>query len=148
MLQIRKGLFETNSSACHKLIVPADQSFTIPKVVNLNADMTAGLTFLYELLTDTSWGIDSWIPFLYANGVEEIKYTGDNKELHEAIAKYKGSTDCRYRPSLPNTGNEVFPTNIYLSLLFGEDTQYLRDAYDDEREPEEKDGRHFVFIWR
>lgn len=148
MLSIRKGMFETNSSSCHKLIAPADQSYTIPKVVDFDRKDTDGLAFLYDMFETRDYYIELWIPFLYANGVEEIIYTGDNIALKGAIEEFKGTTEVSRRPDLPSQGNEVLPNTVYLSIIFGEDTFYMYNAYDDEREPEEKDGRHFVFIWR
>lgn len=145
MISIRKGQFETNSSSCHKLIVPAEQQFIVPKILNFNSD-ASGIEFLQDYLEKNDHLADYWISFLYANGVEEIKYFGDNTKIESAIEKYKGCTEAKGKPCLPSVACEVLPTYVYLSAIFGENI-YLYYAYDYEDEPEELDGKHFVFIW-
>lgn len=145
MIQVRYNIFETNSSSCHKLIVPSEQSFTVPKSVRLTKGQTNGIDFLIDELEDTTYP-DDWIRLLYASGVEEIIYNGSNNYIRHAIEINKGVTEFGDLPWLP-TSRGRFPRQVYLLILFGENTQYLEHAYSDEKEPEEKDGQHFVFTW-
>jgi hypothetical protein len=145
MIQVRYNIFETNSSSCHKLIVPFEQSFTVPKSVRLTKGYTNGIDFLMDELEDT-YVADAWIRLLYASGVEEIIYNGSNDSIRHAIEINKGVTEFGDLPWLPTSGGRL-PRQVYLLILFGENTQYLEHAYSDEKEPEEKDGQHFVFTW-
>lgn len=145
MIQVRYNIFETNSSSCHKLIVPFEQSFTVPKTVRLTKGHSNGIDFLIDELEDTNFH-DAWIRLLYASGVEEIIYNGSDDSLRNAIEINKDVTEFGDLPYLSGSHGRL-PRQVYLLILFGESTQYLEHAYSDEREPEEKDGQHFVFTW-
>ena len=84
MIQVRYNIFETNSSSCHKLIVPFEQSFTVPKTVRLTKGHSNGIDFLIDELEDTDIA-GPWIRLLYASGVEEIIYNGSNDSIRYAI---------------------------------------------------------------
>ena len=145
MIQVRYNIFETNSSSCHKLIVPFEQSFTVPKTVRLAKGQTNGIDFLIDELEDTNFH-NAWIRLLYASGVEEIIYNGSDDSLRYAIEINKDATEVGDLPWISGSNGRL-PRQVYLLILFGENTQYLEHAYSDEREPEEKDGQHFVFTW-
>lgn len=145
MIQVRYSIFETNSSSCHKLIVPFEQSFTVPKTVRLTKGHSNGIDFLIDELEDIHFQ-DYWIRLLYASGVEEIIYNGSDDCLRNAIEINKDVTEFGDLPWISGSNGRL-PRQVYLLILFGENTQYLEHAYSDEREPEEKDGQHFVFTW-
>lgn len=145
MIQVRYSIFETNSSSCHKLIIPFEQSFTVPKKVRLEEGYSDGIDFVLSEIDDSSYP-DSWIRFLYASGVEEIEYTGTNVYIKRSIDINKDVTEYGDLPYIPGS-NGVLPRQVYLLLLFGEDTQYLEHASTEYKEPEEDDGQCFVFHW-
>ena len=89
---------------------------------------------------------DAWIRLLYASGVEEIIYNGSNDSIRHAIEINKDVTEFGDLPYL-SCSQGCLPKQVYLLILFGENTQYLEHSYNDEKEPEEKDGQHFVFTW-
>lgn len=146
MIQVRYNIFETNSSSCHKLIVPFEQSFIVPKSVRLTKGHSNGIDFLIDELEEDTNYHDAWIRLLYASGVEEIIYNGSNDYIRTAIEINKDVTEVGGLPYLRGSKGRL-PRQVYLLILFGENTQYLEHAYSDEREPEEKDGQHFVFTW-
>ena len=148
MLEIRQGIFETNSSSCHKLIVPYGEELSVPKTVDLDNVWPDGMEFLVDVMTE-SWGnCDDWVQFLYSHGVEEFKYSGSNTNLRTAIKKYKGTMDYRHIPMIGSAQNsDCCPAIVILTAIFSENTIYQPHGYSDEAEPEELDGKHFVFIW-
>ena len=143
MISIRTGLFETNSSSCHKLIVPVDQSFTVPKTLDLSDTSTDGRRYLLHQVENYT---DSWIKFLYTNGIENIKYSGSVAAVHEAIEDYKGY-DGNYFVGLGDAYDIKWPAKVILAAIFGEETEYIENAYSDTTEPNE-DNDHWTFIWR
>lgn len=150
MLQIRRGIFETNSSSCNKLIVPYEQSFRVPRIVMIDDDswVTDGERYLSYAVQRNPY---AWIPFLLGNGVEEIKYTGRNEQVIKTLEEEKQKDHSNYQPA-PTLGSGYgsrgrLPAELVLSTVFGEDTKFLLDVYDDLKEPEETDGKHFVWTW-
>lgn len=94
MIQIRYGIFETNSSSANVLIIPKNQSIHIPKRFFFMDDDTS-LKPTEIVLTNIIHGwrsdcntIDQIINFLYNCGVEEIIYC-KNDYFADAIEKYK-----------------------------------------------------------
>lgn len=82
MLNIRKSLFETNSSSVHALVIPKDQSISIPKKVILHygeygweADSYDDtLDYVYTACVDQGQKeVDKLISYLKYKGVEEIE---------------------------------------------------------------------------
>jgi len=143
MISIRTSLFETNSSSCHKLIVPVDQSFIVPKTLDLSDAGTDGRLYLLDQVENYP---DSWIKFLYTNGIETIKYSGSVKAVYRAIEEYKGYNGT-YFIGLGDSYDIKWPAKVILAAIFGEETEYLENAYSDTTEPNE-DNDHWTFIWR
>ena len=144
MINIRTGLFETNSSSCSKLIVPVDQNFSVPKILDLDDWPTEGRHYLYDMVEKNP---ERWIEFLYSSGIEEIKYAGPNKEVYEAIKTYKGITSNQVHIHFSEEWDIKWPRPVILSAIFGEDTKYYFDSSTEYNEPEE-DDKHWTFIWR
>lgn len=81
MLNIRKGLFETNSSSVHVLVIPKDQAIHIPKSVRLSFNdygWSEGieydtLNYLYQACVDKGKSeLNKFFAYLKRKGVEEI----------------------------------------------------------------------------
>lgn len=81
MITIRNGLFETNSSSVHVLVIPKDMSITIPKKVYLYggeygwSDSTEynTLDYFYQACIDRGRDeLDKFFNYLKRKGVEEI----------------------------------------------------------------------------
>ena len=48
MIEIRQGIFETNSSSVHELVIPKDCDLNIPTKVYLNPEKTERSKVSYE----------------------------------------------------------------------------------------------------
>lgn len=89
MLNVRYGLFETNSSECHALIIPKEQEVSLTKTIDLSADNDTGDIFrkvVRELDAEESEKLANW---LYRHGVEKIIYNGSNTDFIKAIKTEK-----------------------------------------------------------
>lgn len=71
MIEIRKGIFETNSSSVHALVIPKDQQIVIPNIIHLKGGQFG---WEYEKEYDT-------INYLY----EACRYRGED-EVAKLIA--------------------------------------------------------------
>lgn len=92
MIQIRKGCFETNSSSVHALVIPDDQTISIPTKVTLysgeygweNEEYGDTLNYFYQACVDQGRAeVDRFFNYLKSKGIEEIHAP----ELH--WTKYK-----------------------------------------------------------
>lgn len=99
MIQIRNGLFETNSSSANVLIIPKNQGIVVPKRFIFMDDGTSKRPaewVMFKIIHgwDASReSIDQIINFLYNCGVEEIIYGGNDSYIQKAIDMYKGRPD-------------------------------------------------------
>lgn len=95
MIQIRHGLFETNSSSANVLIIPKSQGIHVPHRFFYMDDGTSlkpSEKVIYSILHGWNFerdNVDKIVNFLYINGVEEIVYGGHNPYFEEAVNKYK-----------------------------------------------------------
>lgn len=96
MIQIRNSYFETNSSSANILIVPKEQSCSVPDrfiYVEDETSLKPSEKVIYSILnscySSSSEDIDKIVNFLYLNGVNEIIYGGNNPCFKDAIEKYK-----------------------------------------------------------
>lgn len=81
MLNIRYGLFETNSSSVHVLVIPKDQAVRIPKSVHLAGDEYGWaegieydtLNYFYQACVDSGKSeLNKFFAYLKNKGIEEI----------------------------------------------------------------------------
>lgn len=111
MIQIRTNIFETNSSSCNALVVPMNQEVKFSKIV-----CSEGLDYLLENANGTR-GLIQW---LYEEGVEEIKYNGDESYIRREINEVKYSkTKYDFRVSINNT---YLTKDIIKLIVFGDET--------------------------
>ncbi len=95
MIQIRNGIFETNSSSANVLIIPKDQGVHVPKrfiYVDDETSLKPSEKVIYSIIhgwKSNTEDIDAIVNFLYLNGVEEIIYGGRDRYFENAIEKYK-----------------------------------------------------------
>ena len=80
MINIRKGLYETNSSSVHALVIPKETTLIIPETVNLNyGEYGWGFEREYDALNYfftacCEYGrAKDFIDYLYKKGVKTIK---------------------------------------------------------------------------
>ena len=122
MIQVRKGMFETNSSSANVLIIPKDQNIHVPKRLIYIDDETSrkpSEIVLYNLMNGFRMSkdtIDVVINFLYNNGVEEIIYGGRNSYIAKAIEMYREKPVDMGVPS-------NWDKKILLFALFGDETE-------------------------
>lgn len=90
MLNVRYGLFETNSSECHALIIPNEQGVNITKTIDLSSDDDKGDIFR-KLIRDLRGEEDAKLlaNWFYRHGVENIIYNGSNSDFIRAIKNEK-----------------------------------------------------------
>lgn len=149
MIQVRVGIFETNSSSANVLCVPKEQNIIVPKRFIFMDDETSSRPIEVVLCNlfddwfgDTTETINQIINFLYLNGVEEIIYGGHNRKVMDAIEKYKDSPIDMGVPTR-------YSKNLLLRILFGDttDCNYYSDEYayefEDDYDAEACDYIHF-----
>ena len=136
MENIGTGLFETNSSSCHKIVVPFNQEYEVPKILDLD---NANPQVQYYV----DWYANSFIPFLYGNGVETIIYNGTNQEVIDNIDKYKG---IKTWDQVPCIAYDSMPRQVVLMTLFGKDTVFHDRAYSDMLVDGEDNVDNFTFM--
>ena len=111
MIQIRTSMFETNSSSCNALIVPMHQEIRFSTIA-----CSEGLDYLL----DHAYGTKGLIQWLYSEGVEEIKYNGNNSYVRREINEVKYSTEAYdLRVGLDST---YLSKDILKLIIFGEET--------------------------
>lgn len=98
MIQVRKEMFETNSSSVHVLVIPKDVKIIIPNVVYLHRNEYGWsdynefdtLSYFYQACVDC--GTDEvlkLIEYLKRKGVEEIHC----REIDSTMSSYSGYID-------------------------------------------------------
>ena len=118
MIQIRFDMFETNSSSCHVFMFPKGMEIKIPPVVFLDDSGGSKDNMPNLYFNDINFGEDYTTPFiqmLYRCGVKEIKYTGTDKYVTEAIEKYKDEDN--------SNANLHIDKNNFTKAVFGVGTK-------------------------
>lgn len=119
MIQVRKGMFETNSSSANVLIIPKDQNIHVPKrfiYVDDETSLKPSEKVIYSIIhgwRSSRDNIDKIVNFLYLNGVEEIVYGGHDRYFEEAVNKYQGRPEDLGVPngwSKPKLMSAIFGT--------------------------------------
>ena len=153
MIQMRRGLYETNSSSVHVFVIPKEQSVHIPKSVHLRGGeygwskdtVCDTLNYFYQACLDMGKEeVDKLFNYLKRKGVEEI----DAPEIQWKKSKWN---DEDYYYAENNNGyvdhcgevpfNDLFANEDLLDrFLFGEDSFVVtgNDNDFDER-PDEED---------
>jgi hypothetical protein len=132
MLQIRRGMFETNSSSANVLTIPKDQGVHVPKRFIFMDDDTSLRPIeivLTHLIGSKMYNrpsletITQIVNFIYQAGVEEIVYGGPDHRIQEIIDTYKDKSSDQGVPN--GWGKESL-----LLALFGTETEceYYRDG--------------------
>lgn len=121
MIQIRNGIFETNSSSCHVFMIPKNTDIKIPKTVILEDECSAD-NMLNIYFNDINWGkddIEPFIQFLYKCGVQEIRYNGRYSYVNDLIKKYKNSDPNEFyiRRNEESLKKVCFGTGIKLTTM-------------------------------
>lgn len=142
MLEIRKGLFETNSSSCHVFCFSKDAQPAVPKSVTLRPNVED--TFLDIWFNDTycyfnmdprlfKENIEQQIDVLYSMGVETITCS-DNRV--QEIADQRKDNYIHYNPirlacALFGNDTQLFEVEDflidedYMSALYGKECNYF-----------------------
>ena len=111
MIQIRNYMFETNSSSCHALVVPINQAVRFSTIA-----CSEGLDYLLENAVG-AYGLIQW---LYNEGVEEIKYNGDQASIRRKINEIKYSKE-KYDLRVGINGTYL-SKDILKLIIFGDET--------------------------
>lgn len=125
MIQIRNDMFETNSSSCHVFMFPKGMGIRVPSTVVLNDEYNTVDNMPNLFFNDINWGEEYTTPFiqmLYRCGVKEIKYSGKNKYVTEAIEKYKEEDNSNAQLEYPRLDvtyfkKVVFGTDVKLTTM-------------------------------
>lgn len=137
MLNIRKNLFETNSSSVHALVIPKNQTIHVPKTVYLRYEeygwefSTYGdtINYLYTACVDAGQEfVNKLIKYLKRKGVKQIEEMG-GQDVNFGI-------DHSYEVPL----DELFENKSLLDrFLFGTES-YIQTGNDNDEEcPDESD---------
>ena len=89
MISVRNGMFETNSSSCHCLILSKTAETELPTTIELDSDDGTGdfvRAYVRGLNEAASKQLVNW---LYLNGVKTIIYNGSNKYINKFIEEFK-----------------------------------------------------------
>ena len=122
MIQIRKSCFETNSSSVHALVIPDDQTISIPTKVTLyggeygweNDVDDDTLNYFYQACVDKGRAeVDRFFNYLKSKGVEEI----NAPELHWVKNEYSN-----YEYAENNDGWVDHSEEIPYDELFGNES--------------------------
>lgn len=111
MIQIRNYMFETNSSSCHALVVPMNQEVRFSTIA-----CSEGLNYLLE----NAFGTYGLIQWLYNEGVEEIKYNGNQASIRREINEVKYSKE-KYDLRVGINGTYL-SKDILKLIIFGDET--------------------------
>ena len=122
MYIIRKGIFETNSSECHALIIPREQGIDLTRTIDLSADDDKGDIFRWLVRNIEYEEAKKLANFFYRNRVDTIIYTGSNGDLIRAIKEEKEAFEKNPDrileiPRVPHCYG--FEFEDYLHLFFG-----------------------------
>lgn len=91
MISVRNGMFETNSSSCHCLILSKNAEAELPKTIELDSDDSTGdfvRAYIRGLNENASKQLVNW---LYLNGVTTIIYNGSNKYINKFAEEFKNN---------------------------------------------------------
>ena len=125
MIQIRKGIFETNSSSANVLILPKyGGGIHVPKKFFYMDDDTSlkPTEIVINHIISKGWSgtdyeaVNQIVNFLYLNGVEEIVYGGKDPAFEQAVERYKDKPEDL---GVPKNWNK----ELLLQALFGSDTE-------------------------
>ena len=135
MIEVRNGMFETNSSSCNVLVIPKEQEVRVPKTIDLSADDYDGdlmRRFIREELVDDE-SAKRFICFIYSKGVEEIKYHGRNKAVTKYIKECKGTQENIGLPQIsPNFDcGDDWTEDTWMRFIFGSDNYPYQTMTDD-----------------
>lgn len=89
MISVRNGMFETNSSSCHCLILSKEAETKLPETIELDSDDSTGdfvRAYIRGLNEDKTKQFVNW---LYLNGVKTIIYNGSNQYVNKFAEQYK-----------------------------------------------------------
>lgn len=127
MIKLRKGLFETNSSSIHALIIDKEANDKLGSTIDLSADNPVG-DVIRELVRNLNEAdTKKFVNWLYCKGVKTIKYYGSNKWLNDFVEMYK---DNYSDIGLPETLWD-FTDGALVNLLTGNYEDYVgRDDCD------------------
>ena len=121
MIQIRNGMFETNSSSVHALIIKDTAQEKLRSIVDLSADSSTGdivRAIVRDLDEEDTKMLVNW---LYSHGVETIKYHGSNRWLNEFAENYKDNySDTGIPYKLRDLNSDAL-----INLLMGHFTDYF-----------------------
>lgn len=102
MISVRNGMFETNSSSCHCLILSRTAETELPTTIELDSDDSTGdfvRAYIRGLNETASKQLVNW---LYLNGVKTIIYNGANKYINKFIEEFKDNPVDLGVPELDN----------------------------------------------
>lgn len=140
MIQIRNGLFETNSSSVHAFCIPGSKSLKIPKEIKLSqldryVDITDinsiedKLAYMYSEADDNECKSD-FIEYLRSKGITIINDLEDSSSFNAGMFDYEFTED-----KLDN-------------FLFNPDSTVLFNPKYEEIEKLKNDGYDIVEIYR
>lgn len=102
MILVRNGMFETNSSSCHCLILSKEAETKLPKTIKLDSDDSTG-DFVRAYIRDLSENkAKQFVNWLYLNGVKTIVYNGSNQYINKFAEQYKDNPVDLGVPELDN----------------------------------------------
>ena len=138
MIQIRNGLFETNSSSVHAFCIPGNKSLKIPKEIKLSqlnryvciTDINSiedKLAYMYSEAEDNGCKSD-FIEYLRSKGITIIDDLEDNDSFNAGMFNYEFTED-----KLDN-------------LLFNPDSMILFNPEYEEIKKLEKDGYKIIEV--
>lgn len=140
MIQIRNGLFETNSSSVHAFCIPGNKSLKIPKEIKLSqlnryVDITDinsiedKLAYMYSEAEDNGCKSD-FIEYLRSKGITIIDDLEDNNSFNAGMFNYDFTED-----KLDN-------------LLFNPDSAILFNPSYEEIKKLKNDGYDIIETWQ
>lgn len=129
MIQIRNGMFETNSSSVHALIIKDVTQEKLSSTVDLSEDSATGdivRAIVRDLDEEDTKMLVNW---LYSHGCNTIKYYGSNRWLNDFAEQYKDNySDTGVPYKLRDLNSDAL-----INLLMGHYTDYVGrddDIYD------------------
>ena len=128
MLQLRKGVFETNSSSVHAFCVTEGSARSIPKTADLTEDSLQMAYVRDWILNLDAKSCKAVVLLLYSKGVERIIYNGANQEFEKAVAFYQGKQVEPDENDYYSSNNIKY--NTIIDFIFGTGWDYIgRDTY-------------------
>lgn len=138
MINIRQGLFETNSSSVHSFCIPGDKSLKIPKEIR----MSQLCRYVDPFHLDT---IEDKIAYMY-NEAEDNNYEADFIEYlrHKGIKIIDDRTDPYDFPGY--MFNYEFNESDLDNFLFNPDSELIIDGRYDEIKRLEDQGYNIIDV--